>query len=121
MDDVINWVNTNFKWISTLVGLAFVGALAWWKNKFPTRKEYDRLSEEVRREHSALSESVNELNQRVGHVENQLEHIPSKDELHELDNKITGLTESNKAIQATLTQLHTKTDLLLENELREKK
>ncbi len=107
MDEVISFLNSNFKWLSWVVGLAFVGAFAWQKNKFPTRKE-----------HNALSDSVSQLTQEVHQIKGELEHIPSKDEVHRLDKAITGLTESNRGVRASLQKLDKKTDLLLENELK---
>ena len=109
MDEAINWMNSNFKWISFFLGLAFIGFIAWLKSKFSTRNE-----------HMALHETVTQLKDRVGNVEAHLEHIPSKEEVHRLDKAITGLTESNNGIKAGLKKLDRKTDLLLENELREK-
>ena len=109
MDEAINWMNSNFKWISFFLGLAFIGFIAWLKSKFSTRNE-----------HMALHETVTQLKDRVGSIESNMQHIPTKEEVHRLDKTIEGLTKSNQSIFSSLKKLDRKTDLLLENELREK-
>ncbi len=107
MDNVISFLNSNFKVISFFGTLAFIGWFAWQKSKFPTRKE-----------HNVLSDSVTQLTHEIHQIKGELEHIPSKDEVHRLDKAITGLTESNRGVRASLQKLDKKTDLLLENELK---
>lgn len=107
MDDFVSFINTNFKWLSALVYLAFVGVLAWLSTRFVTRTE-----------HKELKKKVTELDHSMEYVKADMKHMPTKEEVHRLDKTLSGLAETINATQAGISRLERKTDLLLENELR---
>lgn len=111
MDEVSLFVNTHFKLLSALAALIFGGFVAWLTVNFSTRKE-----------HKALTITVEVLSQKLTRIETDIEHLPSIEDVRRLDNTISALnatvTESQRGIESSISRLERKTDLLLENELR---
>ncbi|WP_432460813.1 DUF2730 family protein [Agarivorans sp. QJM3NY_25] len=71
------------------------------------------------------SEELNGIKQRLGNVEqrqvlleNNMTHLPNKDEVHQLDRRLADLSAGLSAATEQMRRLEKKTDLLLENELR---
>ena len=71
-------------------------------------------------EKSAAKESVTELAKEVASVAVRLEELPNKDELHQLGIDIEGLRGDLKQVGPRLDSLQHMSNLLLENELKEK-
>lgn len=71
-------------------------------------------------EKSAAKESVTELAKEVAGVVGRLEELPNKDELHQLGIDIEGLRGDLKQVGPRLDSLQHMSNLLLENELKEK-
>ncbi|NKF51376.1 DUF2730 family protein [Shewanella sp. WXL01] len=107
MAEFVEFINVNFKWISAVVYLAFVGLFAWFHIRFTPRKDHDQLSNKV-------SDHAEQLTK----VQADMKHLPTKEEVHRLDKTLSGLTETISATQEGVTRLERKTDMLLENELR---
>ncbi|TRY13586.1 DUF2730 family protein [Shewanella hanedai] len=107
MAEIIDFINNNFKWLSALSYLAFVGLLAWFNQRFATRKE-----------HELLIVKLTHMDQEITQVKADIRHLPTKEEVHRLDKTLSGLSETINATQEGINRLERKTDLLLENELR---
>ena len=107
MANAFEFINANFKWLSALAYLAFVGLFAWFHMRFTPRKE-----------HNQLHERVGNLDQQMTQVKADMKHLPTKEEVHRLDKTLSGLAETINATQEGISRLERKTDLLLENELR---
>ena len=107
MSEFVDFINTNFKWISGVSYLAFIGLLAWFNQRFTPRKE-----------HEALSVKVSKHGEHLTQVQADMKHLPTKEEVHRLDKTLSGLTETINATQEGINRLERKTDILLENELR---
>jgi len=97
MDFILEW------WKQMLAaGLLVVGsgAIAWMRGKFVSREQHDLLV------------------QRVSAVENAVNELPSKDDLHELDKRLIEVGGKIDALSPQLKDVKRLTDLLMENELR---
>ena len=68
----------------------------------------------------AKRESVAALEGRVSMVEQKIADLPSERELHKLQLDISDLRGELRAVRPELAQLRRLSDLLLENELKEK-
>ncbi|MCE9679602.1 DUF2730 domain-containing protein [Shewanella sp. AS1] len=107
MVSFLEFINANFKLVSALAYFALVGLLAWFHLKFATRQE-----------HEQLSDKFSGMEKQLSKVESDIKHLPTKEEVHRLDRTLSGLTETINATQEGINRLERKTDLLLENELR---
>ena len=68
----------------------------------------------------AKRESVGALEGRVAMVEQKIADLPSERELHKLQLDISDLRGELRAVRPELAQLRRLSDLLLENEIKEK-
>ncbi|TVP15383.1 DUF2730 family protein [Shewanella sp. KCT] len=107
MANAFEFINANFKWLSALGYLAFMGLFAWFHVRFTPRKEHDQLHERV-----------GNLDQQMTQVQADIKHLPKQKDINRLDNTLSGLTEAITATKNGINRLEKKTDLLLENELR---
>ena len=107
MAEIIDFINNNFKWLSALAYLAFVGLLAWFNQRFATRKE-----------HESLTVKLTHMDLQITQVKADIKHLPTKEEVHRLDKTLSCLSETINVTQEGINRLERKTDLLLENELR---
>ena len=107
MADALEFINNNFKWLSAFAYLAFVGLLAWFNQRFTPRTDHEQLNKKLR-----------QMDQQMMQVKADIKHLPTKEEVHRLDKTLSGLTETINATQEGISRLERKTDLLLENELR---
>lgn len=107
MADVLEFINNNFKWLSAFAYLAFVGLLAWFNQRFTPRQD-----------HEQLERRLSQMDQLMTQVKVDIKHLPTKEEVHRLDKTLSGLNETIHATQEGISRLERKTDLLLENELR---
>jgi cell fate (sporulation/competence/biofilm development) regulator YmcA (YheA/YmcA/DUF963 family) len=69
----------------------------------------------------AKQESVISLKQQVDTLENSMNQLPTEKELHKLNMEISGLRGELKSFGPQLVQVQKLSDLLLENELKERK
>ena len=104
MDFILEW----YKAFLT-VGVAIVGAaaLAWLRSTFVTKKAHDDVSKA--------------LESRLSAVEKTIEDLPNSEDLHELDKRLIEVSGKIDGLNPQLTDLKRLTDLLMENELREKR
>ena len=104
MDFILEW----YKAILTL-GIAIVGAaaLAWLRSTFVTKKAHEDISKA--------------LESRLTAVEKTIEDLPNSEDLHELDKRLIEVSGKIDGLNPQLTDLKRLTDLLMENELREKR
>jgi hypothetical protein len=131
------------KWQTLIVwvlGVIGVFVMAFLYARFPTRKEFnahktsaqEQLSAhktDVQKQLTAHKEEVlkqlNEVKQTfaddVRDLESQLEKMPTKEDLHELELKIEGLNTNIESVKPGLDEVKKLTHLLMENELREKR
>ena len=105
--DALEFINHNFKWLSAIAYLGFVGLLAWFNQRFTPRSE-----------HELLNKKLSQIDQQMTQVKADIKHLPTKEEVHRLDKTLSGLSETINATQEGISRLERKTDLLLENELR---
>lgn len=68
----------------------------------------------------ASQKDVSQLTERVSKIETDLNALPSKEEMHELRVEMTALRGDLKAAVSQLLRMQHMSDLLLENELKEK-
>jgi hypothetical protein len=104
MDFILEWYKTFLT-----VGVAIVGAaaLAWLRSTFVTKKAHDDVSKA--------------LESRLSAVEKTIEDLPNSEDLHELDKRLIEVSGKIDGLNPQLTDLKRLTDLLMENELREKR
>lgn len=69
----------------------------------------------------AKQESVITLQQKVDTLENSMSQLPTEKELHKLNLEISGLRGELRSFAPRLDQVQKLSDLLLENELKERK
>ncbi|MGO2354650.1 MAG: DUF2730 family protein [Marinomonas foliarum] len=69
----------------------------------------------------AKQETVTTLQQRVDMLENIIHQLPTEKEIHALNLEISGLRGELRSFEPKLTQVQKLSDLLLENELKERK
>lgn len=93
-NDGLEW-GTLAQWVGPWVTSAVAILIALWGN-FSRRDEQalDGLKNDI----EGLSENVGELyqqdkklNERMATVENEIKHLPTRDELHRIDTKITAI------------------------------
>lgn len=68
----------------------------------------------------AKQESLTQLKREVDRIESRLEELPTRTELHKLNLEIANLRGDIKALSPQLARMQYMSDLLLENELKEK-
>lgn len=87
-------------------GFLIVGAAAitWLKATFVSKKVHDKFKEATEGRLNAMEQSIQEL--------------PSKEDLHELDKSLIEVGGKIDALSPQLADLKRVTDLLMENELR---
>ncbi|MEC4724533.1 DUF2730 domain-containing protein [Shewanella sp. D64] len=107
MNEFLEFINNNFKWLSALAYLGVVGLLAWFNQRFTLRKD-----------HESLTVKFTHMDLQITQVKANIGHLPTKEEVHRLDKTLSGLSETINATQEGISRLERKTDLLLENELR---
>ncbi|QPG58969.2 DUF2730 domain-containing protein [Shewanella eurypsychrophilus] len=100
--NVIEWFKTYWVQIYAFISLAFLCA-NWF-----LAKTY------------AKQDNINKLEKRVDQLESDIEHLPSKDEFHRLDKNLVEVNAQLKAVSPQLKSLQRMTEMLTENELREK-
>jgi predicted nucleic acid-binding Zn-ribbon protein len=69
----------------------------------------------------AKQETVVTLQQKVNSLESSLNQLPTEKELHQLNLEISGLRGELQSLVPRLDQVQKLSDLLLENELKERK
>ncbi|MCG7565868.1 DUF2730 domain-containing protein [Pseudoalteromonas sp. CnMc7-15] len=99
------------EWWKQFLALGFLivgaGALAWLRSTFVTKKSHE--------------ESINGLKTRLSAVENTVADMPSAEDIHELDKRLIEVGGKIDSLSPQLGNLQRVTDLLMENELREKR
>ncbi|MBY6223577.1 DUF2730 family protein [Ferrimonas balearica] len=108
----VNWTALTFwldaaQWLLTLA----IGVFVW----------IDRGRSDNRSRFAELADSVTTLDQRLGELEQALNHLPGKERVARLDAQMARLDAQMEGMANLLKRLERKTDLLLENELREKR
>ncbi len=68
----------------------------------------------------AKQSNLNELEKRVDKLGNDVDQLPGKDEFHRLDKNLVEVNAQLKAVSPQLKSLQRMTEMLTENELREK-
>ncbi|WP_181950467.1 DUF2730 family protein [Shewanella woodyi] len=68
----------------------------------------------------AKQDNINKLEKRVDKLESDIAHLPSKDDFHHLDKSLLEVNTQLKAVSPQLASLQRMTEMLTENELREK-
>ncbi|WP_180961071.1 DUF2730 family protein [Shewanella sp. GutCb] len=68
----------------------------------------------------AKQDNIQRLEKRVDKLENDIEQLPSKDDFHHLDKNLVEVNAQLKAVSPQLKSLQRMTEMLTENELREK-
>ncbi|TMP27191.1 hypothetical protein CWB99_15855 [Pseudoalteromonas rubra] len=131
------------KWQTLIVWLASglgVLIMAYLYLRFPSRGEFNKHKnsaqeqltshkEEVLKQlstHKAeVSEMLSDVKKEIGsdfkELERQLEKVPTKEDLHDLELKIEKLNTNIESVKPGLSNVERLTNLLMENELREKR
>lgn len=93
----MDW-GTAAQWAGTAAALV----IAVW-SRFSNRSDQDvkGIQSDLRR----LFERVDGVEGRVGKIEVEIEHLPTKDEFHALDSKITGLASKFDAMAERINTL----------------
>ncbi|WP_180961112.1 DUF2730 family protein [Shewanella sp. GutCb] len=68
----------------------------------------------------AKQDNIQRLEKRVDKLETDVEQLPGKDEFHRLDKNLVEVNAQLKAVSPQLKSLQRMTEMLTENELREK-
>tara|TARA_Y100000588_G_C14281520_1_gene937748 strand:+ start:28398 stop:28724 length:327 start_codon:yes stop_codon:yes gene_type:complete len=99
------------EWWKQVLALGFLivgaGALAWLRSTFVTKKLHEK--------------SISGLETRLSAVENTVEDMPSAEDIHDLEKRLIEVGGKIDALSPQLGTLQRVTDLLMENELREKR
>lgn len=122
MFEDINYTGAKF-WLD-FVQVAFtalIGLYVWFskptkQNKIATEQLKDTLVAQDRR----LGELLVAQDRRLGELELKLQFIPSQDEFHTLDKKVSELVGKMDNVHGRMRSVDQKLDLLIENELRGK-
>lgn len=81
----------------------------------------EQLSEYKAELQEQLAEVKRSVKDDVTELENRLEKVPTSEDLHELELKIERLNTNIESVKPGLGHVQKLTDLLMENELREKR
>ncbi len=109
MFDDLNYSGAKFWLDAAQVGFTALIGLYVWLSKGP--KESKKAVED-------LSKRVDQSEQKIAAIELRLEYVPTQDEFHKLDNKVTGLVSQVESVHGRMRSIEKKLDLLIENELR---
>lgn len=84
--------------------------LAWLYRKFVPMTE-----------HQKLLQRVNAHEKRLTKVEQHMEAMPTREELHQLDKTLTGLGARFGAMEQGINHIRLNVDMLIENELKQER
>lgn len=91
--DGIEWGNIAQIWAAGISSLAFIVSMVAM-----FRQRNDKAIDEIKDDIEGLSTNVGELyqqdkklNERMATVETEIKHLPTRDELHRIDTKITAI------------------------------
>ncbi|KZN57613.1 hypothetical protein N473_06985 [Pseudoalteromonas luteoviolacea CPMOR-1] len=131
------------KWQTVIMGaLGTLGVLimAFLYIRFPSRPEFNKhktqtteqishlkaaVTEQLAEHKAELQEQISvvkgDIKEDVKELENQLAKVPTSEDLHALELKIERLNTNIESVKPGLSSVTRLTDLLMENELREKR
>lgn len=110
MKDGLEWGNVA-QFLSA--GAALVALIISIFSIFRQRNEKD--VSELRADQGRIFQRLDEIDQRVAKVEVEIEHVPTKDQLHALDVKITAQGATLTSILSTMNRLQ---EFFLEREAK---
>ena len=97
---MLDFIVTNWVKIYAIISLCFY-LLIWVMKKTYASKEW-----------------VERLDKRLTKIEDEVKHLPKRDDLHQLELIITNLSGKVDGIARQLDKINRTTDMLLENELQ---
>lgn len=106
---MIDFLRQNWSTLSSIGALGFSFLVMFLATKFARREELD-----------AITSDISKLKKDVSTIQGRLESLPTKDDIHKLNLEISGLRGDIKEIKPELAGVKRISNLLLENELKEK-
>ena len=113
------------KWQTVVV--SFLGAfgvliMAFLYIRFPSRREFIKFKEEIEQKTSEKLDAVKtSVDSDLRDFQKKLDKVPTTEDLHALELKIERLNTNIESVRPGLSNVQKLTDLLMENELREKR
>tara|TARA_B100002003_G_scaffold183719_1_gene171936 strand:- start:850 stop:1239 length:390 start_codon:yes stop_codon:yes gene_type:complete len=128
MDDIINHINTNWKFYTIVIAILGAAGLFWLSKYFATKKDLEAHTISVRErfdtneakftkhqlEHYKLRDMVNELD---GHVK----YLPTAQDSQALRESMARLEGRLESVEPMFKQILNQYNMLVENELRGEK
>lgn len=107
MIEILEFLQKHWGIIVTVIGSVWAGMKLSMDKKYPSRKEMD-----------AIGQRVGNLEHRTTTIEDQLEHLPSKDDLAELKILMTEIKGESNTTNARLSTLSHQVNLLIEERVK---
>lgn len=107
IDSLLSLFSDYWGFICSVLSALCALLLAWFSTRFTPRIEHEKALQKVA-----------EIDKRLSDTESNMKYLPTGDELHALDKTLEGLTARLRAMEYGIKRLETKTDMLLENELK---
>ena len=90
--------------------------------RFPSRREFIKFKEEIEQKTSEKLDAVKtSVDSDLRDFQKKLDKVPTTEDLHALELKIERLNTNIESVRPGLSNVQKLTDLLMENELREKR
>lgn len=106
---MIDFLRQYWSTLSSIGALGFSFLVMFLATKFARCEELD-----------AIASDVSRLKRDVSIIQGQLESLPTQDDIHKLNLEISGLRGDIKEIKPELASVKRISNLLLENQLKEK-
>ncbi|MCH4295587.1 DUF2730 domain-containing protein [Shewanella sp. 3B26] len=104
---MLDWLLKYWSVLAGIGGLLAPFVMAWFTTRFTPRIEHERVVQ-----------AVAEIEKRQRETQQQLEGIPTRDELHALDKVLHGLGERLGAMEKGINHVRNSVDMLIENEIK---
>lgn len=90
-------------WVVSVPGTVLLGiALAYLKTQFPTKGEFAKLQTSIDEIGKTFDARIDKVEQRASKLEGSLRDLPTRDDMHKLEIKLTEQTEKTAAIREAM-------------------
>ncbi len=90
-------------WVISVPGTLLLGVgLAYLRTEFPNKAEFQGLQKSIDELGKSFDARVDKVEQRASKLEGSLRDLPTRDDMHKLELKLTEQTEKTSAIREAM-------------------